>query len=258
MVTVRASWTGKTSSYRGMLPVRKHTPCITVSIHMGRRRLVFKGISKTRTSDLQLWDPQPSAGQAMFWTIDMLARHCRKSRMPTPKHELGLIRYASVNTWVWCAGRIFIYTMPRRPRCLLRSVHDYTKNKNHAAGHEVVLFTINVALISCTHSQQRALNQFQEQTQKTQNSNLHGFEIHRPSSKATKLRLQVIKAIINQSWHHARGPSRPSIRTDVLCDFLDLHAYIRGFLAMLWFCIAFEISCRSRCGVLILEKSESM
>ena len=33
-------------------------------------------------------------------------------------------------------------------------------------------------------------------TQKTENPNLHGFEPHRPSSKGTKLLLQVIKAII--------------------------------------------------------------
>ena len=35
-------------------------------------------------------------------------------------------------------------------------------------------------------------------TQKTEDSNLHGFEVHRPSSQGTKLLLQVIKAIINQ------------------------------------------------------------
>ena len=35
-------------------------------------------------------------------------------------------------------------------------------------------------------------------TQKTENSNLLGFQLHRPSSKGTKLLLQVIKAIINQ------------------------------------------------------------
>jgi len=35
-------------------------------------------------------------------------------------------------------------------------------------------------------------------TQKIENSNLHGFQLHRPSSKGTKLLLQVIKAIINQ------------------------------------------------------------
>ena len=34
-------------------------------------------------------------------------------------------------------------------------------------------------------------------TPKTENSNLHGFELHRPSSKGTTLLLQVIKAIIN-------------------------------------------------------------
>jgi len=37
-----------------------------------------------------------------------------------------------------------------------------------------------------------------KKTQKTENSNLHGFEVHRPSSKGTKLLFQVIKAIINQ------------------------------------------------------------
>jgi len=33
---------------------------------------------------------------------------------------------------------------------------------------------------------------------KTENSNLHGFELHRPSSKGTQLLFQVIKANINQ------------------------------------------------------------
>ena len=36
---------------------------------------------------------------------------------------------------------------------------------------------------------------------KNENSNLHGFEVHRPSSKGTKLLFQVIKAIINQRRH---------------------------------------------------------
>ena len=35
-------------------------------------------------------------------------------------------------------------------------------------------------------------------TQKTENSNLHGFELHRPSSKGTKSQLQVIKANIDR------------------------------------------------------------
>jgi len=34
--------------------------------------------------------------------------------------------------------------------------------------------------------------------QKSDNSNLHGLELHRPSSKGTKLLFQVIQAIINQ------------------------------------------------------------
>ena len=36
-------------------------------------------------------------------------------------------------------------------------------------------------------------------TQKTENSKLHGFEVHRPSSKGFKLLLQSMKAIINQA-----------------------------------------------------------
>jgi len=39
---------------------------------------------------------------------------------------------------------------------------------------------------------------FQAKAQKFENSNLHGFELHKPSSKNTKLLFQVIKAIINQ------------------------------------------------------------
>ena len=42
----------------------------------------------------------------------------------------------------------------------------------------------------------------------TENSNLHGFEVHRPSSKDTKLPLQVIKAIINQGTGAGVKPGR--------------------------------------------------
>jgi len=41
-------------------------------------------------------------------------------------------------------------------------------------------------------------------TQQTENSNLHGFEVRRPSSKGTVLLFQVIKAIINQSKAEGR------------------------------------------------------
>ena len=42
-------------------------------------------------------------------------------------------------------------------------------------------------------------------TPKTENSNVHGFEVHRPSSKGTKLLLQIIKAIINHTYSHERS-----------------------------------------------------
>jgi len=35
-------------------------------------------------------------------------------------------------------------------------------------------------------------------TENPENSHLHGFDLHIPSSEGTKLLLQVIKAIINQ------------------------------------------------------------
>ena len=49
------------------------------------------------------------------------------------------------------------------------------------------------------------IEHFTEKLKKTENSNRHGFEVHRPSSKGAKLLLQVIKAIINQggSGHHS-------------------------------------------------------
>jgi len=40
---------------------------------------------------------------------------------------------------------------------------------------------------------------FRQNTKKSENSNLHGFEQHRPSSKGTKLLFQVIKSIIHQT-----------------------------------------------------------
>jgi len=62
-------------------------------------------------------------------------------------------------------------------------------------------------------------------TQKIENSNLHGFEVHRPLSKGTKLLLQVIKSIIHPSvratifvfsitTHHVRN----ILRRFALCD----------------------------------------
>ena len=57
-------------------------------------------------------------------------------------------------------------------------------------------------------------------------SNLHGFELHRPSSKGTKLLLQVIKAIINQPWSgttkHQRMHSSSLETIQVICDLISL------------------------------------
>jgi len=57
-----------------------------------------------------------------------------------------------------------------------------------------------LVIVQCRTINPEVVGSFPAKTQKTENSNLHGFELHRPSesSKGTKLLLQVIKAIINQ------------------------------------------------------------
>jgi len=50
----------------------------------------------------------------------------------------------------------------------------------------------------CTHNSDHSL--CRQKLRKTENSKLHGFEVHRPSSKGTTLLLQIIKAIINHNY----------------------------------------------------------
>ena len=57
-------------------------------------------------------------------------------------------------------------------------------------------------MIMISWSERRTVNpeivgSISAKAQKPENSKLHGFELHGPSSKDTKLLLQVIKAIIN-------------------------------------------------------------
>ena len=51
-----------------------------------------------------------------------------------------------------------------------------------------------------------------QKLKKPENSNLHGFDLHRPSNKGTKLLLQVIKAIINQNNFHDSTCERWNLR----------------------------------------------
>ena len=69
-----------------------------------------------------------------------------------------------------------------------------------------------------TSAKREELNQDTElpaKTQKTENSNLRGFEVHRPSSKGTKLLLQVIKAIINQLMPPSKRKGPRVLKTQV-------------------------------------------
>jgi len=50
-----------------------------------------------------------------------------------------------------------------------------------------------------------------------ESSNLHGFELHRPSSKDTKLLFQVIQAIIHQVQIHMDSSSRFDVTVLIFC-----------------------------------------
>jgi len=53
----------------------------------------------------------------------------------------------------------------------------------------------------------RSSFRFRQNPKKTEISNLHGFELHRPSSKGNKLLFQVIKTIINQCTQECSSES---------------------------------------------------
>ena len=50
----------------------------------------------------------------------------------------------------------------------------------------------------CENINPKVVGSIPAKTQKIEDSNLHGFELHRPSSKGTKVMFTVMKAIINQ------------------------------------------------------------
>ena len=61
---------------------------------------------------------------------------------------------------------------------------------------------------------------------KTVNSNLQGFEVHRPSSKGTKLLLQVIKAIINQYMDTCTYTYAQACTYTYIHIHMPMHTYI--------------------------------
>ena len=63
----------------------------------------------------------------------------------------------------------------------------------------------------------RSSVRFQQKLTKPENSNLHGFELHRPSSKSSKLLLQVINAIINQSLKHSLSHTHNTHTINTMC-----------------------------------------
>jgi len=53
----------------------------------------------------------------------------------------------------------------------------------------------------------RSSVRFRQNPKKTENSNLHGFELHRPSNKGIELLFQVINAFLNQSMNLSISPT---------------------------------------------------
>jgi len=71
-------------------------------------------------------------------------------------------------------------------------------------------------------------------TQKTENSNLDGFELHRPSSKGTELLFQVIKTINDmggrfvEAVKNARWSVSPQEAGDGLESIVEFQVQIKG------------------------------
>ena len=84
----------------------------------------------------------------------------------------------------------------RRDAVVEDDFYDKLEKLNVQAGKRDKILLVHVQRICEAHD--TVMRPYYQQIQGTENSNLHGFEVHRPSSKGTKLLLQVIKAIINQ------------------------------------------------------------
>ena len=70
----------------------------------------------------------------------------------------------------------------------------------HIMGYKFIWDDVNLAqLVKGGTVNPEVVGSIPAKTQKTRKLNLHGFALHRPSSKGTKLPFQVIKTIINQS-----------------------------------------------------------
>ena len=81
----------------------------------------------------------------------------------------------------------FVPEIARNVKKQAASIFDPKRCKNSSVGQSAGLLI------------RRSSVRFRQKLKKkTENSNLYGFEIYRPSNKGTKLLLQVTKAIINQ------------------------------------------------------------
>jgi len=86
----------------------------------------------------------------------------------------------------------------------LALTHTFTFTLNHIDKSSTVIFDEN------------SVNVYSVKNPTTENSNLHGFELHRPSSPGKQLLFQVIKAAIKQLHKHTQN------RTHTLFPSLSL------------------------------------
>jgi len=109
-----------------------------------------------------------------------------------------------------------------RRLCSLKAADRHILMREPADGSAtqlVLLLYMPPTLTECQITTIAVLQRGYVKTQKivTENSNLHRFKQHRPSSKDTKLLFQVIPAIINQVEIHMDSSSRCDVTVHIFC-----------------------------------------
>ena len=103
-----------------------------------------------------------------------MGRKVQSWRWVVPASDMDDVHGVLISTHVACSV------------CISGSVTNTKRCKTSSVGQSAGLLIL------------RSSVRFRQKLKKTENSNLYGFEVHRPSNKGTKLLLQVTKAIINK------------------------------------------------------------
>ena len=104
---------------------------------------------------------------------------------------------------------IYIYTCIYIHICMSVRMHTCTYIHTHVQYMYIIRDDAKLAqLVRARTVNHEVVGSIPAKTQKIENSNVHGFELHRPSNKGTTLLLQIIKAIINQCTHESTSETK--------------------------------------------------